>query len=254
MKDRAVLMRLEGESMRIDKLLAHGGLGTRKEVKKLLKDGIVSVNNEIVKNPKVHVDSDADVIEVNGARIQYQEFVYYMMNKPQGVISATEDSMHDTVLDLLEPQDNIQEPFPAGRLDIDTEGFLLLTNDGGLSHRLLSPKRKVGKVYMAEISGVVTEEDKEAFKKGVTLEDGYHTLPAELVILSVNEEEETSKIELEIHEGKFHQVKRMFQAVGKEVTYLKRLSMGPLKLDPQLELGQYRTLTEEEVNMLKATE
>ncbi len=247
-------MKRRGIRLRIDKLLAHSGLGTRKEVKKLLKDGIVTVNQDVVKNPKVHVDPDHDIVEVHGARIEYQEFVYYMMNKPPGVISATEDAMHDTVLDLLEPQDTIQEPFPAGRLDIDTEGLLLLTNDGGLSHRLLSPRRKVDKVYMAEIAGIVTEADKEAFKAGVTLEDGYETMPADLTIVSVDEDAQTSHIELKIHEGKFHQVKRMFQAVGKEVTYLKRMSMGPLTLDSQLSLGEYRALTTEEIEMLKATE
>lgn len=237
--------------MRLDKLLAHSGLGTRKEVKKLLKTKIVEVNGVVEVNPKTHVDPDTDSIIVGGEELDYQEFVYFMMNKPQGVISATEDLMHETVLDLMEIQDSLQEPHPVGRLDIDTEGLLLLTNDGKLTHRLLSPKHHVDKTYYAEIDGVVTEEDIEAFKKGVTLDDDYQTLPADLKILEVDEENHTSKIELTIQEGKFHQVKRMMQAVGKEVVYLKRLSMGPLSLDKNLELGTYRELTEEELEMLK---
>ncbi|GAB2481182.1 pseudouridine synthase [Alkalibacterium psychrotolerans] len=237
--------------MRLDKLLAHSGLGTRKEVKKLLKTKIVEVNGVVEVNPKTHVDPDTDSITVGGEELDYQEFVYFMMNKPQGVISATEDLMHETVLDLMEIQDSLQEPHPVGRLDIDTEGLLLLTNDGKLTHRLLSPKHHVDKTYYAEIDGVVTEEDIEAFKKGVTLDDDYQTLPAELTILESDEENQTSKIELTIQEGKFHQVKRMMKAVGKEVVYLKRLSMGPLTLDKNLELGTYRELTEEELEMLK---
>lgn len=237
--------------MRIDKLLAHSGLGTRKEVKKLLKTKIVKVNDEVVTNPKVHVNPDADNITVGGEPIDYQEFVYFMLNKPQGVISATEDVMHETVLDLLELQDSLQDPHPVGRLDIDTEGLLVLTNDGKLTHQLLSPKKEVPKTYVAEVSGIMTSEDINAFSAGITLDDDYETLPAQLVIKEVDEESQTSKVEITIHEGKFHQVKRMVQAVGKEVTYLKRLSMGSLKLDPTLELGSYRELTKEEIDLLK---
>ncbi|GAB2318876.1 pseudouridine synthase [Alkalibacterium sp. s-m-22] len=237
--------------MRLDKLLAHSGLGTRKEVKKLLKTKIVEVNEKTVTDPKTHVDPDTDKVTVGGEKLDYQEFVYFMMNKPQGVISATEDLMHETVLDLLEMQDSLQEPHPVGRLDIDTEGLLILTNDGKLTHRLLSPKHHVDKRYYAEIDGIVTEEDIVQFKEGVTLDDDYETLPADLEILSTDEEAGTSVIELVIREGKFHQVKRMIQAVGKEVTYLKRLEMGPIKLDDTLELGAYRELTSEEVELLK---
>ncbi|MCC5894573.1 MAG: rRNA pseudouridine synthase [Alkalibacterium sp.] len=238
--------------MRLDKLLAHSGLGTRKEVKKLLKKKIVEVNELVVTDPKVHVDPEVDQVTVSGETLDYQEFIYLMMNKPQGVISATEDNMHETVIDLLEMQDSLQEPHPVGRLDIDTEGLLILTNDGKLTHRLLSPKHHVDKLYFAEIDGIVTEEDQRAFEQGVTLDDDeYHTLPAKLEIVSVNEADQTSVIKLVIQEGKFHQVKRMMQAVGKEVTYLKRLQMGPLKLDEQLELGAYRELTSEELEMLR---
>lgn len=238
--------------MRIDKLLAHSGLGTRKEVKKLLKSSIIEINGEIVKDPKTQVDPDQDEIKIAGDPLDYQEFVYFMLNKPAGVISATEDVMHETVLDLLELSDIVQEPHPVGRLDIDTEGLLLLTNDGGLTHRLLSPKHHVDKTYLAEIEGIVTDEDVAAFRKGVELDDGYQTMPAELKVLAVDEESQTSNIEITIQEGKFHQVKRMFHAVGKEVLYLKRLSMGPLTLDPHLELGAYRECTKEEIAQLKA--
>jgi 16S rRNA pseudouridine516 synthase len=237
--------------MRLDKLLAHSGLGTRKEVKKLLKTKIVEVNEKTVTDPKTHVDPDTDKVTVGGEKLDYQEFVYFMMNKPQGVISATEDLMHETVLDLLEMQDSLQEPHPVGRLDIDTEGLLILTNDGKLTHRVLSPKHHVDKRYYAEIDGIVTEEDIVQFKEGVTLDDDYETLPADLEILSTDEEAGTSVIELVIREGKFHQVKRMMQAVGKEVTYLKRLEMGPISLDNTLELGAYRELTSEEIDLLK---
>ncbi|PGS56345.1 pseudouridine synthase [Bacillus sp. AFS041924] len=235
--------------MRIDKILANMGYGSRKEVKALLKQGVVKVGDNIVKSPKEHVDIEQQVVTVNGEVVEYKEFVYLMMNKPPGVISATEDSEHETVIGLLEYEDIIFEPFPVGRLDKDTEGLLLITNDGHLAHQLLSPKKHVPKKYYATIDGKVTEEDIKSFEKGVTLEDGYLTKPGYLTILESGEE---SEIELVIMEGKFHQVKRMFEAVGKNVTYLKRLEMGPLKLDEDLELGEYRELTDEEIDLLKS--
>lgn len=228
-------------------MLSNLGFGSRKEVKKLLKDGAVQVNEELVKDPKYHVDTDQDVVTVHGEEIQYREFIYLMMNKPPGVISATEDDRDQTVIDLLELEDRIFEPFPVGRLDKDTEGLLLITNDGQLAHKLLSPKKHVPKTYFAVIDGEVTEEDIQAFKRGVVLDDGYETKPGELVILKSGIR---SDIELTISEGKFHQVKRMFQAVGKRVVYLQRLTMGPLALDETLELGEYRELTEEEIDAL----
>ncbi|NQD67118.1 rRNA pseudouridine synthase [Bacillus haikouensis] len=234
--------------MRIDKLLANMGYGSRKEVKKLLKDGGLQVNGEVIKDGKVHVDADNDTVMLYGEKVEYREFIYLLMNKPPGLISATEDANEETVIDILQMDDQIFNPFPVGRLDKDTEGLLLITNDGQLSHQLLSPKRHVPKTYFAVIEGEVTDRDIEAFKEGVTLEDGYHTKPGELVILKSGP---TSDIELTITEGKFHQVKRMFESVGKRVVYLKRLSMGPLKLDEDLELGEYRELTDEEVEMLK---
>jgi 16S rRNA pseudouridine516 synthase len=233
--------------LRIDKMLSNLGYGSRKEVKKLLKDGSVQINQQVIKDPGHHVDPEKDSVNVHGDEVSYREFIYLMMNKPPGVISATEDTRDETVIDLLELEDSIFEPFPVGRLDKDTEGLLLITNDGQLAHRLLSPKKHVPKTYFAVIQGEVTQEDVEAFKKGVVLDDGYETKPGELEILKSGM---TSDIELTITEGKFHQVKRMFQAVGKRVVYLKRLTMGPLKLDETLELGEYRELTEEEIQEL----
>lgn len=234
--------------MRLDKYLSNMGYGSRKEVKVLLKSKAVEVNGEIVRDPKVHVNEHKDHVIVQGEAVAYTEFIYLLMNKPQGVISATEDKYDKTVIDLLAESEQHFEPFPVGRLDKDTEGFLLLTNDGKLAHELLSPKKHVDKTYFARVEGIVTEEDVEAFKAGVVLDDGYVTKPAHLLIL---ESGAVSEIELTITEGKFHQVKRMFESVGKRVIYLKRLSMGPLSLDPDINLGNYRHLTEEEVSSLK---
>lgn len=234
--------------MRIDKFLSNMGYGSRKEVKILLKSKAVEVNGAEIRDPKVHINELSDEVTVGGERVEYAEFIYLLMNKPQGVISATEDKYDQTVIDLLEEEEQNFEPFPVGRLDKDTEGFLLLTNDGKLAHELLSPKKHVDKRYFAIIDGEVTAEDGAAFENGVVLDDGYKTKPAVLKILKSGA---VSEIELTITEGKFHQVKRMFQSVGKEVTYLKRLSMGPLELDPALALGEYRHLTEEEIDQLK---
>lgn len=234
--------------MRIDKMLANLGYGSRKEIKKLLKQGVVSINEQVVKDPKVQVDPKKDIVTLNGEVIEYKEFIYLMMNKPPGVVSATEDSRDTTVVDLLEEEDRIYCPFPVGRLDKDTEGLLLLTNDGQLAHHLLSPKKEVPKTYFAVIDKEVTEEDAEAFLRGVYLDDGYLTKPAQLNILKSGMR---SDVEIIITEGKFHQVKRMFLSRGKKVLYLKRISMGPLHLDESLNLGEYRELTEEEIKMLK---
>lgn len=213
----------------------------------MLKAGSVRVNAETVKDASAHVDPHRDEVSILGERVLYKEFIYLMLHKPQGVISATEDGRDRTVVDLLDAEDRHFNPFPVGRLDKDTEGLLLLTNDGKLAHNLLSPKKEVPKTYYAHISGVVTEADAVRFAAGVTLEDGYLTKPGSLNILKSGE---MSEIELTITEGKFHQVKRMFEAVGKRVTYLKRLSMGPLQLDASLPIGEYRELTEEELESL----
>jgi 16S rRNA pseudouridine516 synthase len=236
--------------MRLDKLLANMGYGSRKEIKKICKSGAVKVDGKPVKDSSVHVDTDTQEVEIHGEVVQYREFVYLMMNKPQGVISATEDLVEETVVDLLDPEFFAFDVFPVGRLDKDTEGLLLLTNDGKLAHELLSPKKHVPKRYFAHVQGRVTEADEAKFKEGVVLDDGYKTMPAELTILSQGE---ISEIELVIYEGKYHQVKRMFEAVGKKVVYLKRLAMGALELDADLEPGEYRELAEEELDLLRNT-
>lgn len=238
----------EKERQRLDKVLAHMGLGTRKEAKKLIKERKVEVNGELAQDPGLHVRPGQDRIVVNGEPVEYRQFVYLMLNKPQGVLSATGDESGQVVVDLLSPNYQSFHPFPVGRLDKDTEGLLLLTNDGHLAHRLLSPKKHVPKTYYAIVSGMITQEDVEMFRQGVVLDDGYRTLPGCLKILRSGPE---SEVELTIYEGKYHQVKRMFQAVGKTVTYLKRIAMGPLTLDNTLKPGEYRELTEEEITSLR---
>lgn len=235
--------------MRLDKLLTHTGFGTRKSIKPLLKSGQVLVNQTIQKDGKFQVNPEIDTVEVAGEQAYYQEYVYFMLNKPQGVISATEDSQHETVIDLLDERDCAMSPFPVGRLDKDTEGLLLLTNDGTLSHQLLSPKKHVDKCYVAEVRGEVTAEDIALFAQGVTLKDGYTCKPAQLSIKQIVEGH--THIEVIIQEGKYHQVKRMFEACGKQVLYLKRISMGKLELDETLALGEYRPLTAVELDALK---
>jgi 16S rRNA pseudouridine516 synthase len=234
--------------MRIDKWLSNTGFGSRKEVKQLLKSGAVTLNGNVIKDPKTQANPDKDHVVVHGEEVIYKEFIYLMMNKPQGVISATEDSRHETVIDLLELEDQGFEPFPVGRLDKDTEGLLILTNDGQLAHSLLSPKKHVPKTYFAKINGSIPENTYEKFKEGIVLEDGYQTQPAKLKI--VQDAMDESEIYLTITEGKFHQVKRMFEAVDRKVTFLQRVQMGNLKLDETLPLGTYRELTEEELSLL----
>ena len=234
--------------MRLDKCLADCGLGTRSEVKSLLKAKRITVNGKVVTNGKVQVNPETDEILFDGEKIQYEEFVYIMMNKPKGVVSATEDNLHKTVLDLIDPLYFKKGVFPVGRLDIDTHGLLLLTNDGELAHRLLSPKKHVTKIYQARVEGVMTAEDAAAFEKGIVLSDGTECMPARLDILSTAQDE--SIVQIHLKEGKFHQVKRMVKAFGKTVVDLQRLTMGPLKLDESLALGESRPLTEEELESL----
>ena len=246
--------------MRLDKYLAEMGEGTRQEVKAFIRKGRVMVGGVPVKKPEAKVEEGNDQGTLDGREIPYQKYLYYMLNKPAGVITATTDSRDRTVLDLL-GEDRRKDLFPVGRLDKDTEGLLLITNDGPLAHRLLSPRKHVDKCYYAKVRGEVTGEDVEQFAQGLFLaglgeEKEEKTMPARLEILktvSTGGEEDpgfVSEILLTIQEGKFHQVKRMFQAVGKEVLYLKRLSMGSLKLDPELAPGQYRELTKEEMERL----
>ncbi|WP_312085238.1 pseudouridine synthase [Exiguobacterium sp.] len=233
--------------MRLDKLLSNMGAGSRKEVKLLLKAGAIQVDGEIVRDPKQHVDVETQQVLMYGEPVTYQKYIYLMMNKPPGVISATEDKRDETVIDLLFEDVTYFKPFPVGRLDKDTEGLLLLTNDGSFNHALMSPKKHVEKTYYAEVTGVLTQEDVEAIAAGITLEDGYQAKPGKLVILSTTETDST--LELTITEGKFHQVKRMMLALGKEVTFLKRRSIGRLELDPALALGDYRELTPAELSL-----
>ncbi len=235
------------DTMRLDKCLADAGIGTRTEVKQMIRKGQVVVNGEIVKKVEQKVNPDTDCIVAAGKEISYQKDKYIMLHKPAGVISATEDSREQTVLTLL-PKELQKDLFPVGRLDKDTEGLLLLTNDGDLAHQLLSPKKHVDKTYFARVQGVVTADDQKAFLEGVDIGDEKITMPAKLEILKSGE---ASEILLTIQEGRFHQVKRMFEAVGKKVVYLKRMTMGSLILDETLPLGAYRLLTEEEILRLK---
>ncbi len=232
--------------MRLDKFLCELGIGTRSEVKNKIKNGLVQVEGVNKVTPEYKLDIEKDKVYYNGSLLQYAEFEYYMLNKPAGCVSATSDNLHKTVLELIDTKVR-KDLFPVGRLDIDTEGLLLITNDGALAHQLLSPKKHVDKTYYAEIEGMITNEDVVAFKEGLDIGENTLTLPAKLVIL---ESGTISKIEVTIQEGKYHQVKRMFEAVGKRVVYLKRLSMGTLTLDETLKPGEYRQLTPEEIEHL----
>lgn len=234
-------------TQRLDKVLSNFGFGTRREIRQLVKDGAVKVGGVVAKDGGMHIEPSSEEIEVNGKILVYREFIYIIMNKPAGVISATYDNKLKTVIDILPDKFKCFDLFPAGRLDIDTEGLLLLTNDGQLAHDMLSPKKHVPKRYYALVDGNVDEEDIRHFKEGVVLDDGYRTMPAELYIIKSGQR---SEIELVLHEGKFHQVKRMFEAVGKKVTYLKRVAMGGLDLDESLEPGDCRELSPDEAELL----
>ena len=225
--------------MRLDKFLKETGFGSRKEVKILIKQKRVSVNDTLVSNEGLSINEEKDVVKVDNQIVKYVKYVYIMLNKPQGVVSATTDNIHTTVIDLINDFKYL-DLFPVGRLDIDTEGLLLITNDGALSHNLLSPKKHVDKTYFLKTNNSLTSDDMKRIEDGVYL-DNELTLPAKI--------EKVSEYDylLTIHEGKFHQVKRMIEAVGKSVTYLKRVSFGPLVLDNDLPLGKYRFLTEEEI-------
>lgn len=235
-------------TVRLDKLLANAGYGSRKEIKKLARGGNITVNGNLVKDSSAHVSITDDQVAVNGIEVAYKEFVYLMLNKPAGYISATEDSRDTTVIDLVPEDFSHYELFPVGRLDKDTVGLLLLTNDGKLAHELLSPKKHVPKTYFVKVEGQVTDHHITLFKQGIVLDDGYKTKPADLTIIS---SDNISEVELTIMEGKFHQVKRMFADVDMKVIYLKRVSMGSLSLDEDLAEGDIRELTEEELSLLK---
>ncbi len=230
--------------IRLDKMLAHSGYGTRKEVKEFIRKGNVIVNGEIILNDDFKVNEKEDEIIIADETIEYEDKVYLMLNKPDGYITATIDDKNPTVLDLIYGYDYCNL-FPVGRLDKDTEGLILLTNDGKLAHRLLSPKYHVNKVYFVRYEGKLTDEAIDRIISGIELEDQTKCLPAEIEILKDNE------VLLTIQEGKYHQVKRMFERVNCKVIYLKRIQFGDLKLDDKLEIGKFRELTEEEINKLK---
>lgn len=255
-------------ALRLDKYLAEVGIGTRSEVKKLIKAKLITVNGATATKPEMKIDEQRDEVCLRGEKLSYAAFEYYLFHKPAGCVSATEDNLHETVMDYL--TDTLRSDlFPVGRLDIDTEGLLLITNDGALAHELLSPTKHVAKTYYAKVFGKVTAEDVCLFEAGVDIGEDKLTKPAKLVVLrndmtlaetavdglaereDVTETSIFSEIELTITEGKFHQVKRMFQAVGKEVVYLKRLSMGSLTLPSDLKPGEYRALNEEELAELR---
>lgn len=237
--------------MRLDKLLSNCGYAGRRQLKKIAKTNSITVNGLPVRDLSLSVDPEADEIFFDGERVHYREFVYLMMNKPKGVICATEDKYHETVLDLVdEHYRRTYKLFPVGRLDYNTEGLLLLTNDGAFSHNLTSPKKSVDKVYFVQVDGDISFEVIERFREGVHLmPEDYITLPASVEMLSFNN---PNSCYLTIREGKFHQVKRMFQSVGLEVLALKRVQIGNLPLDEGLFQGEYRELTPEELENLKS--
>jgi len=233
--------------MRLDKFLTELGVGTRSEVKKILKTGQVTVNGTPAKKPEEKIDETKDIVTYQGKVLAYEQFEYYMFHKPAGCVTAVSDAQHKTVMDYMKDLTR-KDLNPVGRLDIDTEGLLLITNDGMLSHELLSPAKHVPKTYFAKVEGIVTEKDVKLFAEGIDIGEKKPTKPAELKILV---SDTVSEIELTISEGKFHQVKRMFEAVDKKVVYLKRISMGSLVLDENLKPGEYRTLTEVEIEALR---
>ena len=233
--------------MRLDKFISSTTTLSRAEAKKIIKKGIL-INDILVKSPDYKVDEINDQVIVNGDRLFYQKYVYIMMNKPQNVISATDDAIDKTVVDLLEEKDRIYQVFPVGRLDKDTEGLMLLTNDGDLAHKLISPKKDVEKKYYVEVSGELKEEHLVLVKEGLVIDEGYKCKSARLEIIESSEVNSIAYIY--ITEGKFHQVKRMMKVLGTTVTYLKRLSIGTLELDKNLKLGEYRYLTDKEIKNL----
>ena len=238
--------------MRADKFVAQGGIFSRKEVKELFKKKRVTLNGEVLTDSAKHIDPETDEMTVDGIKIIYKPFVYLMMNKPAGYISATEDGRSATVLDLLPEEYAHYEPFPVGRLDKDTEGLLLLTNDGDLAHKLLSPRKKVPKIYHARVEKAVSESDIKAFQKGIYIkEDDFTTMPGDLKVL---EDGENPLCEVTIFEGKFHQVKRMFEKRDNKVLYLERVSFAGLTLDRSLERGEVRELSEEEEKIIRGAE
>ncbi len=238
------------KTMRLDKLLAAAGYGSRKEIKSMVREGLVSVNGSPVNDSALHVATEGDSVTVNGSPVSFREFIYLMLNKPAGCVSATFDNRDNTVLELVPENYRHYELFPVGRLDKDTEGLLLLTNDGKLAHELLAPKKHVPKTYFVRVDKMVEDQHLKHLAKGVILDDGYKTKPAVAKLLAAGP---PGEVALTIVEGKFHQVKRMFKALGMNVIYLQRTAMGRVPLDPALSLGMMRELTPEELKEFKKT-
>lgn len=236
--------------IRLDKFLSEMSGWTRSEVKKIVRTGSVTVDGNEVKKPETKIDEKLSIVRVDGRQIKYNKYEYYMLNKPKGFVSATTDREHKTVVDIISSSEK-KDLFPVGRLDIDTEGLLLITNDGELAHRLLSPKNHVEKTYYVEVSGILDDVDVDAVEKGLDIGEEKNTIPAKMEILKTDIQNNISSCYLTVHEGKFHQVKRMMKKLGKTVTYLKRVSMGSLILDSKLKKGNYRKLTEQEIIELK---
>lgn len=236
--------------IRLDKFLSEMSGWTRSEVKKIVRTGSVTVDGNEVKKPETKIDEKLSIVRVDGRQIKYNKYEYYMLNKPKGFVSATTDREHKTVVDIISSSEK-KDLFPVGRLDIDTEGLLLITNDGELAHRLLAPKNHVEKTYYVEVSGILDDVDVDAVEKGLDIGEEKKTIPAKMEILKTDIQNNISSCYLTIHEGKFHQVKRMMKKLGKTVTYLKRVSMGSLILDSKLKKGNYRKLTEQEIIELK---
>lgn len=232
---------------RLDKILANARVGSRKDVRQLIKDGRVRVDGQIIKDAGAHCDPETQEFRLDDEVLDTRKFIYLILNKPAGYLSATEDNRDPVVIDLLSQRHQAFEPFPVGRLDKDTTGLLLLTNDGTLNHQLISPRWHVNKVYVATLRDPASEEYHDPLAKGITLEDGYVCMPARMEILS----EDHRMVQLTIQEGKFHQVKRMFEALGNEVVELTRIAFGPIELPLDLPRGEYRELTEEEIRLLK---
>lgn len=234
--------------IRLDKFLTDMGCGTRSVIKNLVRKGKVSVNGEVIKKPEIKINEDEDVVLLDGEEIKYNRYEYFMLNKPDGYVSATTDRNEKTVLDLLKAEDRRKDLFPVGRLDKDTEGLLVISNDGEMAHKILSPKNHIAKTYYVKVNGRIENEHIEIFEKGIDIGEKNITKPG---ILKIIKSGDISEAELTIYEGKFHQVKRMFEVVGMKVVYLKRIKMGTLGLDETLKPGEYRRLTLEETEQLK---
>ncbi|WP_160944606.1 pseudouridine synthase [Ligilactobacillus salivarius] len=238
--------------MRLDKFLSQTGKFTRAEAKKVIKSKRVRLNGEVVKDGKIKINEDSDKIFLDGELLALNnKEVYYMLNKPVGVVSATKDDKDKTVIDLIDSPGRKEDLFPVGRLDKETTGLLIITNDGKFAHNIISPKKHIPKTYEAVVTGKISEKEVKIFSQGMELANGDKLQPAHLDVISYSKKDDTSKVRVIIHEGKYHQVRRMFGAVSQRVLELDRVKIGLLELDDTLERGEYRELTEKELNLIK---